>query len=203
MTPSVNRRDIIAGSAAAGLCWPLSSVAQPSPAGTVRALSGSAQAQLEAAVRQLAQNASVFVGDRISTGSGTRASLALGAATELRLGAEARIRIDRFLVNAGGVINLEKGSVFFDRDPARETGPVNLRSTYGLIAVRGTRFFAGPSEGVFGVFVQRGSVALSGGGRQVLIGAGEGSDVARPGARPSTPRVWSAERLRSALALVS
>ena len=33
---------------------------------------------------------------------------------------------------------------------------------FGLIAVRGTRFFAGPSNNVFGVFVESGSVVVSG-----------------------------------------
>ncbi len=67
--------------------------------GSVRALSGRAEAEREAQMRLLAQEGEVFTGDRITTGTGARAVLKLGAATELRMGSAARIRIDRFLIN--------------------------------------------------------------------------------------------------------
>ena len=51
---------------------------------------------------------------------------------------------------------------------------VKIRSSYGLIAVRGTKFFAGPSNGVFGVFVDHGTVTVSGGGSEVVLQAGRG-----------------------------
>jgi hypothetical protein len=44
-----------------------------------------------------------------------RLSLHLGAATEVKLGAEAHMRIDRFLMNAGGVLVLDIG-VLYDHD---------------------------------------------------------------------------------------
>ena len=54
----------------------------------------------------------------------------------------------------------------------------NPRSPFALIAVRGTLFFAGPSNGVFGVFVGRGFVEVTGGDRTVVI---------RPGLAPTLP----------------
>jgi ferric-dicitrate binding protein FerR (iron transport regulator) len=202
----LDRRAYVLSAIAAGLTANLAPMypafAQSPAAGSVRALSGQAQAELKAAVRQLVAGEGIFVGDRISTGSGARASIALGTATELKLGSQARIRIDRFLVNAGGVIVLDSGAMAFDRDPAREEGEISIRSAFGLIAVRGTRFFAGPSNGVFGVFVERGSVAVTGGGKQVMVSAGEGTDIARPGAAPTVPKAWGSARVQSALAQV-
>lgn len=198
----LDRRQCLLGALAATLVPASTAFAQSAPAGSVQALSGQAEAELQAAVRQLATAGSIFVGDRVSTGSGARARLALGTATELRLGSEARIRIDRFLVNAGGVIVLESGAMAFDRDPGREKGAISVRSAYGLIAVRGTRFFAGPSNGVFGVFVERGSVAVSGGGRRVIVLPGKGTDIARPGDKPTTPKAWGKARIQAALAQV-
>lgn len=176
--------------------------AEPPSVGSVRALNGRAEAEREAQLRILSQEGRLFTGDRVSTASGARAVLALGTATELRMGPAAKIRIDRFLVNAGGVINLESGGIFIDKDPRGSDPSLTLRSSHGLIAVRGTRFFAGPSNGVFGVFVERGSVAVSGGGREVVVGTGQGTDIARPGAAPTTPRVWARERIQAALDMV-
>jgi ferric-dicitrate binding protein FerR (iron transport regulator) len=175
--------------------------AAPGAVGAVRALSGRAEAEREAQMRLLAQEGAVFTGDRITTAMGARAVLGLGAATELRMGSGARIRIDRFLVNAGGVIDLDQGAVLIDKT-AGSGGALTLRSSHGLIAVRGTRFFAGPSGGVFGIFVERGSVAVSGAGRQVLLGAGEGTDIATPGSPPTRPARWGQARIQVALGQV-
>lgn len=194
-------RRVLLGYGALALARP-AFAATPPAVGSVRAISGRAEAEREAQTRLLAQEGSLFTGDRIMTGSGARAVLALGSATELRLGSEAKIRIDKFLINAGGIINLEGGAVFVDKDPAASGGSLSLRSAHGLIAVRGTRFYAGPSNGVFGVFVERGSVSVSGGGGSVVVNAGEGTDIAAPGAAPTAPKTWGARRIQAALAQV-
>ena len=71
------------------------------------------------------------------------------------------------------------------------------------MAVRGTRFFAGPSNNLFGVFVARGVVTVSAAGQQVTLREGEGTDIASPGAPPTPVKRWGAERIRAALASVS
>ena len=62
-----------------------------------------------------------------------------------------------------------------------------------------TRFFAGPSAGVFGIFVARGAVTVSAAGTEVVVHAGEGTNIAQPGAAPSAPTPWGAERVRNAM----
>lgn len=172
------------------------------PAGLVTDVSGDAVAELRDARRMLAAEGPVFVGDRVETGDGARAGFRLGRATELRLGEKARITIDRFIVDAGGTITLGAGALLVDKAPGREAGRIRVRSSYGLIAVRGTRFFAGPSNGVFGVLVLRGEVAVRAAGREVVLAAGEGTDIARRGARPTPARAWGEGRIRAALAQV-
>jgi hypothetical protein len=71
---------------------------------------------------------------------------------------------------------------------------VQIRSPFALIAVRGTQFFARPSNGRFGVFVARGSVAVTSAGQQVIVREGEGTDFVSSGS-PPTP-VKRAERAR-------
>jgi ferric-dicitrate binding protein FerR (iron transport regulator) len=114
------------------------------------------------------------------------------------MGEQARLTIDRVLMNAGGEITLGSGAMTFERPAEARPAPVRIRSPYALIAVRGTRFFAGPSNGVFGVFVEKGRVQVSGGGRSVTLRAGQGTDIRAPGGRPTAPRQWGRARIEAA-----
>jgi hypothetical protein len=168
------------------------------PAGHVAALTGAAMAD-GAARRVLAEAAPVFEGDRIATDPAGRCTLRLGPALTVRLGGAVSLRIDRFLLASGGVLALEQGPAMVDRAGGP---PVALRGPFGLIAVRGTRFYAGPSAGLFAVFVERGQVLLASADQAVEVGPGEGADIPAPGAPPSAPRRWGAARIAAALALV-
>jgi hypothetical protein len=78
-----------------------------------------------------------------------------------------------------------------------------LRSLFGLITIRGTRVFAGPSNGVFGVFVTRGVVDVTAGGKTVRLAKGFGTNIAKPGDPPTDPAAWKPPRIKAALASVS
>ncbi len=172
-------------------------------AGQVETARGECYAQNASDRRKLMPAAPVFVGDAVATGPQSALALRLGAVTEVRLGAEARLRIDRFLMNAGGVLVLDRGAMLYDHDE-KDGGPndVTVRSPYGLIAVRGTRFFAGPSNGVFGVFVEQGVVTVVGVQTAVTVTSGLGTNIARPGDEPSLPAVWGQARIDAAMASV-
>jgi ferric-dicitrate binding protein FerR (iron transport regulator) len=114
----------------------------------------------------------LFINDHVGTGVNSRLTLHLGKDTTLRLGEQARLTLDRLLVNAGGEITLQSGPILFSRPAGSTPARMQIKSSFGLIAVRGTRFFAGPSAGVFGVFVERGSVAVSGAGTRVVLEPG-------------------------------
>lgn len=148
--------------------------------------------------RTLERNSSVFVADLIGTGAASRLLIHLGEQTRVRLGEHARIVIDRYLVDAGGEFRLEAGAMHFDR-AAGKGPPLQIRSPYGLIAVRGTRFFAGPSGNVFGVFVERGSVSVTAAGREVVLLMGQGTDIPQPGDKPTTARRWRDLRIHGAM----
>jgi ferric-dicitrate binding protein FerR (iron transport regulator) len=172
-------------------------------AGAVENVTGDAFAEARAGRRALQPAAPVFIADQVRTGSGARLTMQLGRDTRLRLGEDTRVTIDRFLAEAGGEITLNSGPVLFERPAGSPPEPVKIRSAFGLIAVRGTVFFAGPSRGVFGVFVERGSVAVSAAGKQVILREGEGTDIARPGAPPSNASNWGAPRIHDAMLSVS
>jgi ferric-dicitrate binding protein FerR (iron transport regulator) len=199
---SRNRRWLLRhGALALPLALALRPVRAAESVGSVEEVTGEAFGELESAHRTLDRAAPIFLNEEVVTGLASRLAMRLGRDTTVKLGEQARLKIDRFLVNAGGEMTLQSGPMLFDGRP-RPAG-VQIRSPFALIAVRGTRFFAGPSNDRFGVFVARGSVAVSAAGQQVVLHEGEGTDIASPGAPPTPVKRWAAERIRAALASVS
>ena len=199
---SCNRRWLLRHGA---LTLPLILALRPARAvervGSVEDVTGEAFAELESVRHTLDRAAPIFLNEEVVTGVASRLAMRLGRNTTVRLGEQARLKIDRFLVDAGGEITLRSGPLLFDGQPRR--GGVQVRSPFALIAVRGTRFFAGPSNDRFGVFVARGAVTVSAAGQQVTLREGEGTDIASPGAPPTPVKRWAPERVRAALASVS
>jgi hypothetical protein len=200
----VHRRSFVCTAAAvlALVVFHAASAQSAEPAGSVEDAKGEAFAEARTARRTLEREAPVFIADRIGTGPASRLAVQLGRLTRVRLGERSRIVIDRYLVDAGGELTLESGAMLFDRPAGSAPSPVQIRSPFGLIAVRGTRFFAGPSNGVFGVFVEHGSVRVRAGGRAVILTEGEGTDIRRPGSAPTPAKRWGPPRIRDALASV-
>jgi hypothetical protein len=169
------------------------------PAGRVEEIKGEAFADASNQHRPLQKSSSVYVGDRVETGPSSRLTMLLGEDTTIKLGERAHLVIDQFLSTTGGEISLQSGPMLFDRPSGSRPIPMKIKSPYGLIAVRGTKFFAGPSNGVFGVFVDHGSVLVSGGGSDVLLQAGEGTNLTSPGAKPTAAVMWGQQRIKAAL----
>jgi hypothetical protein len=195
----VSRRKVVIGAAAMVAASSLE--AQESAAGKVESLHGNAFAEATNSRRALQVSADVFVGDLIETEINSGLIVHLGKATMVKIGALAKFRIDKFVVDAGGMLDLDQGPLVIDRDDNAKNERLRVRSPFCLIAVRGTMFFAGPSKDVFGVFVGRGAVTVTGGGHTVTLRRGEGTDIAKPGAAPSQPKMWGQERITAALAL--
>src|SRR5262249_56546611 len=117
--------------------------------GSVEDVKGDAFAELDTTRRTLDPAAPVFLGDEVATGIASRLGMRLGRDTMVRLGEQARLKIDRFLVDAGGDMTLRSGPLLFDQPRGGAPAAVQIPSAFALIAVRGTQFFAGPSNGRF------------------------------------------------------
>lgn len=116
------------------------------------------------------------------------------------MGPQTMLTIDQYTAEAGGELVLGDGALLFDREEGAPKNPVQLSTAFGLIAVRGTRFFAGPSNGKFGVFVERGEVRLLAASRW-RFSPGWGSDAGNP-VRPCSCLRWKQARIDAAMALV-
>jgi len=202
--PAVDRRVLLRTVVGAAIFMPAAAQAQRAEkVGAVEDIRGQAFAVGQTERRELDRAAPLYINDLVGTGSNSRLTMHLGKDTTLRLGEQARLTLDRLLVNAGGEITLQSGPILFSRPAGAAPARMQIQTSFGLIAVRGTRFFAGQSAGVFGVFVERGSVTVSNAGTQVLVRGGQGTNIAGPGAAPTPPSPWKPERIRDAFASVS
>lgn len=197
MTPT--RRTVIATLAASALLpgRALAAVA----IGAATGVAGPATLRHAGAEDALAVGSPLHDGDAVRTGDGGRADLLLNTATHLTLGPGAEVVLERWLAEVGGEIRLG-GPLVFDRPDDLGKIDLTVRTAFGSIGVRGTRFFAGPSNGVFAVFVSRGAVAVSAGGVTRALGPGDGVNLPGDGAPPTEVARWGAPRIAAAFALV-
>lgn len=203
----MNRRDLLLGATAFAVphlvgVQTSSAVPRSESAGLVADLKGAAEAELQGARRALKSREAVYIGDLLSTAEQSRLLLQLGSATTIRLGAVAKFKVEKWLADIGGEFELGAGIMMFERTGKPANGTIDFRSPYGLIAVRGTSFYAGPSRGSFGVLVESGQVLVTAGGRTVTLGPRQGTDIKTPGAPPSAPRKWNTARVREIQAAV-
>jgi len=169
--------------------------------GTTRALTGQASLTRAGTSADLHQSDPLMEGDEIATMAASTAALELFTATQINLGPETRFTLDRFTADLGGVVSIG-GAMVFDRPEDLPKLDLTVQSAFARIGVRGTRFFCGPSKGVYGIFVARGAIEVVAGGETRRLGPGDGIDIVRPGAAPSAVAQWKAPRIAAAFASV-
>lgn len=190
------RRALVAGAATAAGCAGLPAIGAPDAVGAVTALEG----QAFAGRRPLGANTPVYLEEMVRTDVASKLSMKLGASTTLKLGSDTRVRIDRFLVDAGGELTLERGSMLFDGKDGGFPKGLSVKTPYAVIAVRGTSFFAGELDTPLEVFVYRGEVAVTTGQRRMQLLPGDGVTLGSRAAGAGTVRVWGQTKIQRASA---
>lgn len=197
----IGRRAFIAGCALAAGGF----AAIPTQASTVigKAADVRGRVNLKRAEKEqgLATGGQIMDKDYVRTGAESFADLQLDD-TRILLGSKTELLIDSFIAGQGGTMELGTGQMVFDRPEGLPKIDLALRTTFGMIGVRGTKFFAGPNRGVFAVFVEHGQVSVAGGGVERLVGAGEGIEIAKPGDAPTETVRWREARIVEAYASV-
>lgn len=199
---SVSRRLFLAGGALALTGIGIRATQANSIIGKAVEITGDVTRKQADRLEGLKAGASLMDHDFVATGKESFAELALGEDTSLLLGSETELLIDTFIAGQGGTIELGTGQMVFDRPEGLAKIDLTMRTAFGMIGVRGTKFFAGPSRGVFGVFVEHGLVEVTGGGVTRQVGRRQGVDIAAPGAAPSEVARWGEARIREAYASV-
>jgi ferric-dicitrate binding protein FerR (iron transport regulator) len=187
------------------LVLPRPALALRTRVGEVTALSGAAAALFSGEPpRPLSPAAPIMMEDLLTTGPAARLAYRLEGGVDLRLGENAALRVDALALRGprpGAALRGFGGAMLLDVPRADRPVPTDVTLPWAHIGVRGTRFFAGPLDGVNAVFVARGQVEVRTAGAPALLNEGEGVDVAPDGA-PGPVRRWGAPRIARALAAV-
>jgi hypothetical protein len=104
--PVTRRNSLVLGVAA--ILVGRSANAEETLAGTVETLRGQAFAESAKLRRQLQLTTQIFVNDLIETAGNSALTMQLGKTTIVKLGALTKLRIDNFVVTAGGTLDLEQ-----------------------------------------------------------------------------------------------
>jgi hypothetical protein len=70
------------------------------------------------------------------------------------------------------------------------------------MTARGAKFFAGPIDGAYGVFVYQGEVEVSTSSGSVTLKDGEGTTLTQSRVAPTPPKLWGAAKIARAEKLV-
>ena len=170
--------------------------------GTTVDVRGKVDRRQPPAEEALLAGAALMVNDLLVSGGDGFADLKLGTDTRILLGHDSELLIDRFVAEQGGVLELGSGAIIFDRPKGLSPVDITLRTTFGMIGVRGTKFFCGPNRGKFAVFVEHGRVEVSNAGVTRRVERGQGIDIAAEHAVPSRPVTWKKARIAEAYASV-
>ncbi|WP_426955178.1 FecR domain-containing protein [Muricoccus radiodurans] len=175
--------------------------------GEVSDVTGEAEAHFSGGPpRALSPAAALLMDDLIRTGASARLVGLLEGGIEIRLGERASLRVDALTLRGprtGVALRVFDGPVLYDRPPQRMPTPVTMTLPWARIGVRGTRFFAGPLDGRYAVFVARGRVEVEAAGVRRDLAAGDGVDVPEIGAPPGPVVRWGEPRVARAMALVA
>lgn len=218
---SLSRRAFVGGIAGGVLIGVVGPAAGDGVLGKVLSIDGELTRNTPAHIEALSVGASLMESDLLATSRESFARLKLGADTDILLGPETQLLIDRYLVGQGGELQLMSGQMLFDRPEGLPKIDLSVKTTFGMIGVRGTKFFAGPLKGIFSVYVEHGRVDVSNAGVSRRVTAGEGLDIppAKDGFRslgdnardaaaiarlavPSLPSRWAQARVKDAYASV-
>ena len=197
---TLSRRLFLAGGALALTGIGISATQANAIIGRAVEVTGEVNRRQENHLEGLKAGASLMDHDFVTTGKESFAELALGDDTSLLLGSETELLIDTFIAGQGGVIELGTGQMVFDRPEGLAKIDLTVRTAFGMIGVRGTKFFAGPNRGVFAVFVEHGRVEVTGGGVTKAVSRGEGVEIKAPGEAPGEVTQWGEARIREAYA---
>jgi hypothetical protein len=186
-------------------------VAAQEAIGAVSRIQGEASGTRGGATRTLGLNASVFRNEAVSTGDAARLEVTFTDHTRLTLGEKAKLTLDNFVFDPSASRGTIKfgviGAFRFLSGPVSKLASSNVSVTTAVatIGVRGTEFWGGPIDNqALGVFLIEGAVSVSNAaGEQILSQAGQGTNIATPGAAPGPVTFWPPDKVNRAVATVT
>ena len=178
--------------------------------GTVTRLEGQAQALLGGSAVTLVVGTTIFMNEKLTTGSKTRLELTFADGTKVTVGDNASVTVDRFLYKPRGLGNafdaVVTGPFRFISGKLDKTGgsTSSIKTAFAVVAIRGTNFWGGPIDGHAGVVLFSGSVTVTNASGSVeLTKPGQGTNIIGRNTPPSAVTMWAKEKVARALATVT
>jgi len=175
--------------------------------GTAERIQGDVRATVAGAEQPMTAGGAIFLNQTIATGANARAALRSEDGTSLTVGENAEVTLDAFVYDPAGESTLSANVVGAFRYVSGKLEPGATRDAIvttpvATIGVRGTDFWGGALDGIFGVVVLEGSVTVTppGGESVTLDAAGMGVDIA--GGGTTAPVIWGDARRERSLATV-
>jgi hypothetical protein len=185
----------------------LSPAAAATPIGKVSRVQGEAVGTVEGLTRPIAADDPVYLDEHVSTGANARLELTFDDRTVLTVGERATLRLDGFVYRPDAtLVKVTLAGAFrFVSSPVQAVPrDMSVTTPFAVIAVRGTDFWGGPIDGVFGVVLFEGAVSVTNVGVTTNLDVvGEGANIPGPGAPPGPATVWAADRVARAVATVT
>jgi hypothetical protein len=196
--------------------------ARAAPIGTVTKVENQAQIGSSPAV----VGSAVEANDRVRTGPKSRLEITFRDDTKLSLGENAEMVVDRFVYNpdqSTGELVLSTGAAAFRMATGKigkmQNKNISVSTPFAALAVRGTNFWWGPTDGQYGALLvshshlevhndqcdkekneddrKRCRCSI------LLDREGQGTDIRRRGACPGAPYQWPPGKVAGALASTS
>ena len=176
--------------------------------GKVTRVQGEAIGTVEGVAKAMAVDDAVYLDQQVATGAEARLELTFDDRTVLTLGERAELKLDAFLyapdrnvvkVTLAGAFRFVSGTV-----AAGAQRDMTVTTPFAVIAARGTDFWGGPIDGVFGVALFEGAVSVTNAGVTAnLTAVGEGVNMATAAAPPGPVTIWAPDRVTRAVATVT
>ncbi len=182
----VKRRVVVGGLLLAALGGGVATTRASPVIGKAMEIRGDVRRRQAEEEEALAVGAQLFDNDHVRTQAESFATLALGTDTRVLLGAETDLLVDRFIAGQGGTLELGTGRMVFDRPEGLPKVDVAVRTAFGMIGVRGTKFFCGP-QGRLCRFRRAWQRCGRGGRRHADCRGGAGRRVQAAWRRPERP----------------
>lgn len=161
--------------------------------------------------RPLSQGGIVARNDTLVTLQDSRLAVRLVDGADLTLGANARLKVNKLVYNQADA-NRSRLILFAEGAFKMITGQINsltgasveVSTPVATLSVRGTEFWTGPIDGIFGVLLIKGEVNVrTAGGEVTLDKPGTGTNITDAASPPGPVTTWPQDKVDRALDAVA
>lgn len=171
--------------------------------GAVVGVFAATEGKVTVAGRKAKEGDSFAMGDMIETQKGSNALLTFIDGTDFSLGENAKFKIDDYVYdpdnssgNKARFSVLRGAFVFTSGLISKVKKPdVKIKTGYGSIGIRGTKFWGGNVKDEYGVYVEEGRVDFSNNAGSRKLSKGQGTTVSGMNAMPAEVQQWGQELL--------